>query len=90
MDSMDELVPPTTTRGDTTYVEWRVTAIDTVDKDYDFVWSRLRQPNTLDDDAAEASARRFIATVSESGNLQNIRLSRRTVTITPWTEVKDG
>jgi hypothetical protein len=83
-------VPPPTSPNDTTYVEWRVTAIDTVHKDYDFVWSRLRQPNTPDDAAAEAFARKFIATVSESGNLQNIKLTRRTVTITPWEEIDHG
>jgi len=69
------------------YGEWRVTAIDSDDRDYDFTWSLLRNPHLGE---PEDAARKFIAVVGESGSLRNVRLMRRTVTIAPWEDVTDG
>jgi len=61
------------------YLEWRVTG----DPDYDFTWSPLRNPHLGD---PEAAARQFVEKIGASGSLANLKLMRRTVTISPWEE----
>lgn len=81
----DDLILPTSCQ-DGVYTEWRVTATDRDDSDYDFTWSLLRNPHLGE---PEDAARKFIALVTGSGNLRNVTLSRRTVTIPSW-EATDG
>jgi hypothetical protein len=76
------------------YVEWRVTA-DHADSwrenapPYDFTWSARINPHLgADNDAAEEAARTFIRQMTERGVFERVRLWRRKVTISKWTEIE--
>lgn len=69
------------------YREWRVTGtFDGTDfPDYDHTWSAWTVPHICATDAeAETAARQFASVMR--GRMQNLKLSSRTVTVTPWAE----
>ena len=73
------------------YDEWRVQA-DHRDPfwdnlpPYDFTWSKRINPDLCEPDA-ESAARAHIARHGFQHSCENIRLSRRTVTVGEWSEV---